>query len=50
MHSLVLNKWFRFTDALTFNMYSSQKEPKKVASFSEGENKPSDFLRIFYGM
>lgn len=35
-------------DALTFKMHSSQKEPNKVASFSAGENKPSDFLRVFY--
>ncbi|KAF3972987.1 hypothetical protein CMV_003564 [Castanea mollissima] len=35
-------------DALTFKMHSSQKEPNKVASFSAGDNKPSDFLRVFY--
>jgi hypothetical protein len=31
-------------------MYSSQKESDKIVSVIAGENKQSDFLRVFYGM
>ncbi|KAK7851772.1 putative s-adenosylmethionine carrier 2 [Quercus suber] len=49
MHAKSSQKDSPPVDALTFKMHSSQKEPNKVASFSAGENKPSDFLRVFYG-
>lgn len=48
MHAKSSQKDSPPVDALTFKMHSSQKVPNKVASFSEGENKPSDFLRVFY--
>ncbi|XP_065630087.1 S-adenosylmethionine carrier 1, chloroplastic/mitochondrial isoform X2 [Quercus suber] len=48
MHAKSSQKDSPPVDALTFKMHSSQKEPNKVASFSAGENKPSDFLRVFY--
>ncbi|KAK4601647.1 hypothetical protein RGQ29_010985 [Quercus rubra] len=48
MHAKSSQKDSPALDALTFKMHSSQKEPNKVASFSAGENKPSDLLRVFY--